>query len=119
MALEATPMVNAKEFRDIALALEGTSEYPHFERTAFKARRTFATLAPDGLIANIRFTPDEQEFRCEAQPEAYRPIPNKWGAQGWTIATLSALTPEDLDVALTSAWRHQLKVKSPSPRERR
>jgi len=111
-------MVNANEFKEIALALEGTTEYPHFERIAFKARRTFATLAPDGLSANIRFAPDEQDFRCAAQPDAYRPIPNKWGAQGWTIATLAALTPEELQVALTSAWRAQVKVKRVAPKKR-
>ena len=65
-----------------------------------------------------RFAPDEQDFRCAAQPDAYRPIPNKWGAQGWTIATLAALTPEELQVALTSAWRAQVKVKRVAPKKR-
>ena len=96
-------MATAKDFRNVALALEGTSEAPHFDRRAFKARRIFATLAADGLSANIRFSPEEQEFRCSVQPDAYRPIPNKWGAQGWTIAELSALGVDDLRVALTSA----------------
>jgi YjbR len=98
-------MATAKEFREVALSLEGTSEAPHFDRAAFRARRIFATLAPDGLTANIRFPPEEQAFRCEVQPQAYRPIPNKWGASGWTIAELSALGVDDLRVALTSAWR--------------
>ena len=108
-------MATANDLRKIALSLEGTVEQPHFDRQAFKARRIYTTLGPDGLAANIRFTPDEQEFRCAAQPEAYRPIPNKWGAQGWTIATLSALTPDELHVALESAWRHQ----AVPPRKRR
>ncbi len=108
-------MATAKDFRDAALSLEGTSEAPHFDRRAFKARRIYATLAADELTANIRFPPEEQAFRCEAQPDAYRPIPNKWGAAGWTIATLSALTADDLRVALTSAWRHQAQ----SPRSKR
>ena len=111
-------MATAKEFHDIALGLEGTSRHPHFERTAFKAQRIFASLAPDGLTANIRFTPDEQDFRCAAQPDAYRPIPNKWGAQGWTIATLVALTPEELQVALASAWRAQVEAKRVAPKKR-
>ncbi len=103
-------MANANDLRKIALSLEGTVEQPHFDRQAFKARRIYATLHPDGLTVNIRFALDEQEFRCAAQPEAYRPIPNKWGAQGWTITTLSALTPDELRVALTSAWRHQAEA---------
>jgi hypothetical protein len=100
-------MATTDDLRKIALGLDGASEAPHFERTAFKARRIFATLAADGLTANIRFPPEEQEFRCEAQPEAYRPVANKWGAQGWTHAELSALSVDDLKAALTSAWRYQ------------
>ena len=100
-------MATAKDFRDVALSLEGTTEAPHFDRIAFKARRIYTTLAADGLTANIRFPPEEQEFRCEAQADAYRTIPNKWGDAGWTTAVLSALTVDDLRVALTSAWRHQ------------
>jgi hypothetical protein len=112
-------MVTAKDFRKIALAIEGTSEAPHFDRTAFKARRIFASLAPDGLTANFRFPPEEQEFRCGAQPEAYRRIPNKWGDAGWTTATLSALTRDDLKVALMSAWRFQDIPKKGAARKRR
>jgi hypothetical protein len=108
-------MATATDLRKIALSLESTVEQPHFDRQAFKARRIYVTLAPDGLTANIRFTLDEQEFRCAAQPDAYRPIPNKWGAQGWTIATLAALKSDELRMALESAWRDQAKV----PRKRR
>jgi hypothetical protein len=111
-------MATATEFTEIALSLDGTVELPHFDRKAFKARRIFATLAPDGLTANIKFSADEQEFRCAAQPEAYRPVPNKWGAQGWTTAILSALTPDELRVALTSAWR-QGSAKPSAARRRR
>jgi hypothetical protein len=103
-------MATADDLRKIALSLEGTVEQPHFDRQAFKARRIYATLASDRQTANIRFTPDEQEFRCTAQPEAYSPVPNKWGAQGWTIATLSALTRDELRVALESAWRDQAEA---------
>ncbi len=101
----------------MALSLEGTSEAPHFDRRAFKARRIFATLAADGLTANIRFPPEEQELRCEMQPDAYRKIPNKWGDAGWTTATLSALDADELRVALASAWRHQ--APPPKSRQRR
>ena len=111
-------MAKATEFAAIALSLEGTVEQPHFERKAFKARRIYASLAPDGLTANIQFSPDEQEFRCEAQPNAYHPVPNKWGAQGWTTAVLSELTPDELKVALTSAWKYQASKTAPGRRRR-
>jgi hypothetical protein len=39
-------------------------------------------------------------------PEAFSAIPNAWGRQGWTTATLSALTVPELTDALQMAWRH-------------
>jgi len=53
-------MATARDLRRIALSLEGTTEAPHFDRTAFKVRRIYATLAADGRTANLMFTPDEQ-----------------------------------------------------------
>jgi hypothetical protein len=53
-------MDNASILRELALALEGVTAAPHFDRTAFKVKRIFATLAADGLTANFKFTPGEQ-----------------------------------------------------------
>jgi hypothetical protein len=99
-------MANADDLRRLAFALDGTTEAPHFDRAAFKAARIYATLAPDGLTANVRFSPEEQEFKCMLAPDAFRPIPNAWGRQGWTVATLAALTEAELQDALETAWRH-------------
>jgi hypothetical protein len=57
-------MATAKNLRRIALSLEGTSEAPHFDRTAFKVAPIYATLAADGVTANLKFTPDEQALKC-------------------------------------------------------
>jgi hypothetical protein len=112
-------MATAEDFRSVALSLEGTTEAPHFDRRAFKARRIFTTLAADGLTANIRLSLEEQEFRCEAQADAYRKVQNKFGDAGWTTATLAALTVDDLRVALTSAWRHQAAPPNSNRKRRR
>jgi hypothetical protein len=104
-------MATAQDFRKVALALEGTIEAPHFDRTAFKVRRIYATLAGDGKTANLMFTPDEQALKCELAPEAFSPVPNAWGVRGATTATLSALTVPELQDALTIAWRHAVAVK--------
>ncbi len=98
-------MANAADFRRLALALEGVSEYPHFDRRAFKARVTFATLAPDGRTANIKFAPDEQALKCAVAPDAFSPLDNAWGRRGWTCALLAALTEKELHAALELAWR--------------
>ena len=99
-------MATAKDLRRSALALEGTTEAPHFDRAAFKVARIYVTLAADGKTANFKFTPDEQEFKCMMAPDAFAPVPNAWGKQGWTTATLSALSKADLQSALETAWRH-------------
>jgi YjbR len=108
-------MASAQEFRRMALALEGTTEAPHFDRAAFRVARTFATLAADGQTANLKLGPDEQELKCLTVPEAFAPVPNKWGQQGWTTARLAALSPEQLAHALQLAWLHAL----PSPKRKR
>jgi hypothetical protein len=99
-------MATANDFRPIALSLEGTTEAPHFDCTAFRVKRIYATLAADNKSANFRFTPDEQELKCMTAPEAFSRIPNAWGDQGWTTATLAALSTAELKRALEMAWRH-------------
>lgn len=109
-------MATARDLRRIALSLEGTSEAPHFDRTAFKVVRIYATLAADGNTANFKFTPDEQALKCTTAPEAFAPVPNAWGDQGWTTATLAALSSAELRHALEMAWRHG---SATAPRKRR
>ena len=89
-------MTNAADFRRIALALPGVAEYPHFDRHAFKARVTFATLAPDELTANLKFAPDEQALKCAVSAGRFVALENAWGGRGWTRATLAALSEPEL-----------------------
>ena len=99
----------------MALALEGTTEAPHFDRAAFKVARIYVTLAGDGHTANFKFTPDEQELKCVTAPEVFTAIPNAWGRQGWTTADLSKLGADELKSALEAAWVHA-QPKAPKPR---
>jgi len=101
-------MASAKQFRRIALSLDGTIEAPHFDRTAFKVKRIYATLAADGLTANLMLTPAEQALKCTVAPEAFCPVPNAWGQRGATTARLSALKVPELRHALKEAWRRAL-----------
>ncbi len=106
-------MATGKDLRRLALALAGTIEAPHFNRAAFKVARIYVTLAADGRTANFKFTPDEQEFKCMMAPEALAPVPGGWGRQGWTTATLSAMSAPQLEDALATAWRHAVAKKRP------
>ena len=113
-------MADSALFRRLALAFSGAAEYPHFDRRAFKARVTFATLAPDEKTANIKFAPDEQALKCAVAPDAFAPLDNAWGRRGWTKAILAALGEEELKAALEMAYRHgaatKAKARRPRPR---
>lgn len=116
-------MATAAEFHRTALSLEGTTQAPHFDRTAFKVARIYATLAADGRTANLKFAPDEQELKCVVAPDTFAPVPNAWGRQGWTTATLARLSAPELKAALVMAWQHALPKTRAStraaPRKRR
>ena len=99
-------MATSKDLRRIALSLEGTTQAPHFDRTAFRVARIYVTLAADAQTANFKFTPDEQELKCMTAPDAFHPVPNAWGRQGWTTAKLEALSVAELARALETAWQH-------------
>lgn len=97
-------MTTGADLRRLALALEGTTEAPHFDRTAFKAKRIYVTLAPDGETANFMLSPEQQEFKCMMAPDAFAPVQNAWGQRGATTATLSRLSLAELEDALRTAW---------------
>ena len=99
-------MATADDLRRIALSLEGTTEAPHFDRAAFKVKRIYVTLAADGRTANLKLTPDEQEFKAMMAPELFTAIDNGFGRQGWTTITLAAATEDELKAALDLAYAH-------------
>jgi hypothetical protein len=75
-------MTSAVDLRRIALSLDGTNEVPHFDRIAFKVVRIYATLAADGAICNLKFTPDEQELKCLLAPEVFTPVRMRGRSKG-------------------------------------
>ena len=99
-------MVETETFTQIALALPDTVAAPHFDRTAFKVKRIFATLAADGWTANLKFTVEEQVFKALVAPDIFQAIDNGWGRQGWTTLNLAAATVEDVAAALAMAHAH-------------
>ena len=64
------------------MALDGTIEAPHFDRAAFKVKRIYVTLTTDGGTANLKFTPDEQEFKYMLAPEVFAPDAERLGQAG-------------------------------------
>ncbi|MBJ3784441.1 MmcQ/YjbR family DNA-binding protein [Devosia sp. MSA67] len=106
-------MADTETFKRIAIALPEVTSAPHFDRLAFKVKRIFATLAADGKTANLKFTPEEQEFKCMVAPEVFQAIDNGWGRQGWTTIDIAAASDADIEAALAMAHAHAI---GPAPK---
>jgi hypothetical protein len=108
--------VTPQRAREMALALEGSSEAPHFHRIAFKTpRKTFATLDAAARDLNLMFDPDHRDLYCEQDPAVFSPVPGGWGRMGCTRCELDAVTEADLLSALQAAHR----LAAPKPKTRR
>ena len=70
-----------------------------------------SAVAESEMASGADLRPDEQEFKSMMAPAAFAPVPGGWGAQGWTTATLSAMSAAQLKDALETAWRHAVPKK--------
>src|SRR6187551_3352713 len=96
--------VTAKRAKELALSCENTSEYPHFDRIAFRTpRRTFATLALHGGDINFMFDVAQQASFCKLAPQAISPVPGGWGRMGATRCELKQIDAKTFREALTAA----------------
>src|SRR5262249_45474161 len=83
--------MTAKDFRPIALSLEGAEEGSHFGAVDFRVGgRIFATLAAVKQgYGNLMLTPEQQTEFVAEQPELFLPIPGGWGKSGATHIRLA------------------------------
>ena len=109
--------VTAKRAKELALGLANTSEYPHFDRIAFRTpRRTFATLALNGEDLNLMLDAAEQKQFCELAPHAVAPVAGGWGRMGWTRCELRAIDAATFKAALLAA---HARASAPPPKRAR
>jgi len=104
--------MHSGEFINLALSFPGIISRSHFDRTAFKieGKRIFATLHEKNESANILLSLPEQKLFSEIHQSIY-PIPNKWGANGWTTFEINKLESDVVLEALRSAYEEVLKKK--------
>jgi hypothetical protein len=96
--------VTAKRAHTLALSLENTTAYPHFDRIAFRTpRRTFATLALSGADLNFMFDLAQQAHFCKLAPHAIAPVAGGWGRMGATRCDLTRIEPATFVAALKAA----------------
>src|SRR5215470_1254858 len=99
--------MNAKDFRRMALSLEGAQEGSHMGQADFRVGgRIFATLASEKQgYGNLMLTPEQQAAFVEELPEVFVPIAGGWGRNGATHIRLAAASEDVLAGALRTAWK--------------
>ncbi|RZA02222.1 MAG: MmcQ/YjbR family DNA-binding protein [Sphingobacteriaceae bacterium] len=99
-------MISTETARQIALALPGTTEHPHFDKQAFKAnKRIYATLWEKERLVMVKLSLIDQSVFSSFDSTIIYPVPNKWGLQGCTFIELDKVPHEMLEDALHTAWQ--------------
>jgi len=100
-------MVDIETARQMAIALPGAVEGDHFGLPSFKVNnRIIATLWVKEKRMMIKLPLIEQAMFSSLDKNIIYPVPNKYGGMGCTFFELSAVSPEILHDALTTAWQH-------------
>src|SRR5215813_14823586 len=99
--------MNAKDFRRIALSLEGAEEGSHMGAVDFRVGgRIFATLASVKQgYGNLMINSEQQAAFVAEMPDVFLPIPGGWGRMGMTHIRLAAASEDVLTGALRTAWK--------------
>ena len=113
--------MTAKDFRRIALSMEGAEEGSHMGAVDFRVGgRIFATLASvkEGY-GNLMLTPEQQAAFVEELPEVFVPIAGGWGRMGMTHIKLASAPEDVLAGALRTAWKLRVEKNARSGRKAR
>jgi hypothetical protein len=93
--------------RAMALDMPGTAEKDHHGRPSFSVKKKIYMtlwLAEDRAV--MKFTAEQQATLCEGHPDAFAPVPNKWGQHGWTEVVMGHCGERVFRYALDLAWRN-------------
>jgi hypothetical protein len=112
-----------KDFRRIALGMEGAVESQHMNHPDFRANgKIFATIHEDRKFAMVKLTAEQQQETMRQNPKVFTPENGAWGRSGCTKVVLEAADEESVGEAMTLAWRNVLKAKpksKPAPSKRK
>jgi hypothetical protein len=104
-------------FRKLALSLEGVSERPHMDRTAFRTKRKiFATLGGDRRVNLIVNPSERRDALLESFPDTFFSL-GGWSRLGYIAVDLANVDEGLMRELLTDAWRDALPVTKARRRE--
>jgi hypothetical protein len=112
-------MVDFATFRNMALALPGAEEQPHFHLASFRAgKKIFATLWEKENRAMLKLSLVSQSVFCSYDPAIFFPVPGGWGKKGATFVDLAKVPKNIFKDALTTAYK-EVTEKKPSANSRK
>jgi hypothetical protein len=112
--------MNAKDFRRIALSLEGAEEGSHMGAVDFRVGgRIFATLASVKQgYGNLMLNVEQQTAFVEEMPEVFLPIAGGWGRMGSTHIRLAEASEDVMRGALLVAWKLRVEKNGMAGKKR-
>jgi hypothetical protein len=112
-------MASVKDFRRMAVALDGAFESAHMGHPDFRAHgRIFATIQHDPQWGGLMLTPDQQQRFLRDVPDAFKPAAGAWGAAGATLVHFGSVDEDTLGEALTLCWQNAA-AKNAAPKTRK
>lgn len=109
-----------KDFRRLALGMEGAVEAAHMGHPDFRVNnRIFATLHDDRAFGMVMLTPGQQAEFIRADPESFQPENGAWGRAGCTRVTVADVQEETLGEAMTLAWQNAVNKGPSKPARKR
>src|SRR3979490_395687 len=100
-------MASVKDFRRMALGLDGAIESAHMGHPDFRANgRIFATIQHDREWGGLMLLPDQQQRFLRDYPGAFKPAPGARGAAGATLVHFAGLDEDTLGEVLTICWQN-------------
>src|SRR3954466_15860753 len=98
--------MNSKDFRRIALGMDGAVEGSHMNHPDFRANgKIFATIHIDTTQGMVKLTPEQQERFMREHPGMFEPAAGAWGRGGSTMVKFAKATEDAVGEAMTLAWQ--------------
>jgi hypothetical protein len=99
--------MTAKDFRRIALGMEGAVEASHMDHPDFRVNgKIFATIHADNAQGMVKLTPEQQDRFIREHPQVFHPAAGAWGRGGSTMVTFAHAKDDVVGEAMTLAWQN-------------
>ena len=103
-----------RDFRRIALSMEGAEESSHMGSPDFRVGgRIFCTLAHAKQgYGNLMLRPEQQAMFLEELPDIFIPIAGGWGRMGMTHVILANVSEDVLEGAIRTAYKLRVEANA-------